>query len=138
MSQVLPPAPNPCGSCPYRKDVPSGVWSAEEYEKLPPYDKPTGYQPPQVFMCHQQDGHLCAGWTACHDMTQNLGLRFLIQTDQIDPSDIDAVFDYATPVELFASGVEAATHGLAEINAPDQRATKTIDKLQKRQEKRDG
>ena len=24
----------PCSSCPYRKDVPSGVWAHHEYEKL--------------------------------------------------------------------------------------------------------
>lgn len=24
----------PCETCPYRRDVPSGVWSADEYRKL--------------------------------------------------------------------------------------------------------
>lgn len=130
---VKPPAPNPCGSCPYRRDVPSGVWAEEEYAKLPLYDKPTGYQPPNVFMCHQQDGRLCAGWVGCHDMNENLGLRILMTTERIDPEDLDPVFDYTTPVELFSSGVEAAIHGRAKISAPDERAGKTIDKLTKRQ-----
>jgi hypothetical protein len=35
---INPPAPKPCESCPYRKDVPSGVWSEGEYRKLPQYD----------------------------------------------------------------------------------------------------
>lgn len=30
----LTPRKTPCASCPYRKDVPSGVWEASEYEKL--------------------------------------------------------------------------------------------------------
>ncbi|WP_367277007.1 DUF6283 family protein [Bradyrhizobium sp.] len=23
------PAPKPCGSCPYRRDVPSGIWGSQ-------------------------------------------------------------------------------------------------------------
>ena len=42
------PAKNPCGSCPYRKDVPSGVWAVSEYLKLVEYDRPTGEQPVHV------------------------------------------------------------------------------------------
>lgn len=55
---IKAPAKNPCGSCPYRRDVPSGIWSEEEYDKLPQYDLPTGDQPPNVFLCHQQNGRL--------------------------------------------------------------------------------
>jgi hypothetical protein len=47
------PASNPCGSCPYRRDVPSGVWDAAEYEKLPRYDGPMADQPARLFLCHQ-------------------------------------------------------------------------------------
>lgn len=36
---------NPCHSCPYRRDVPSGVWATEEYDKLLPYDADTASQP---------------------------------------------------------------------------------------------
>jgi hypothetical protein len=35
------PTKYPCPSCPYRKDVPSGVWAPEEYDKLPAYDNDT-------------------------------------------------------------------------------------------------
>lgn len=41
----------PCSSCPYRRDVPSGVWHREEYEKLLQYDDSTEILP--AFMCHQ-------------------------------------------------------------------------------------
>ena len=31
--------PKPCASCPYRCDVPSGVWHPDEYAKLEVYDR---------------------------------------------------------------------------------------------------
>lgn len=133
---IRPPAANPCGSCPYRRDVPSGVWDEIEYAKLPAYDRPTGEQPPSVFMCHQQDGCLCAGWTACHDMAENLGLRFAIIGGHIDAADLDAIFDYGTPVPLFGSGAEAAAHGRADLGAPGGAAVTTIEKLTTRRARR--
>lgn len=61
-----PPSRCPCASCPYRRDVPSGVWAPEEYEKLRRYDAPTMEQPPQVFLCHQKNrdtaNRVGAGW----------------------------------------------------------------------------
>jgi len=45
----------PCQSCPYRRDVPSGIWAHEEYEKILDYDNETGHQPMKVFMCHQAE-----------------------------------------------------------------------------------
>lgn len=127
MSDIKPPAPHPCGSCPYRRDVASGVWHQEEYEKLPRYDGPTGEQPPRMFMCHQQDGCLCAGWTATHDMEESLGFRIAAAEGRI--TDIDAVLDYETTTPLFDTGAEAAEHGLANLLAPDEKARRTIDKL---------
>ena len=50
-----PPAPRPCDSCPYRQDVPSGIWAASEYAKLPAYDAPTCAQSARLFLCHQHD-----------------------------------------------------------------------------------
>ena len=67
MSVTLPPARTPCATCPYRTDVPSGVWAPEEYAKLLAYDEETAYQPLSVFLCHQVDGRVCAGWAGCHD-----------------------------------------------------------------------
>lgn len=125
MSDIRSPAVNPCGSCPYRKDVPSGVWAPEEYEKLPKYDGETFTQPFSVFMCHQQDGRLCAGWVATHDMDQCLGIR--MNHYRID--DLEAVLDYTTPTPLWASGEEAAAHGMAAVENPDAKAQAVVAKL---------
>jgi hypothetical protein len=124
---IQPPAANPCGSCPYRRDVPSGVWDAEEYEKLPEYDNDTATQPPGVFLCHQQNGRACAGWAGCHDMTQSLGVRLACSVGAIE--DVDAFFDFKTDIPLWATGEEAAAHGVESIQAPDAEAQKIIDKL---------
>jgi hypothetical protein len=114
----------PCGSCPYRKDVPSGIWSAREYDKLPAYD---GEMVEQImggahapFFCHQRDGNLCAGWVACHGAVDLAALR--LTRYRIDP----AVFDYKSPVPVFASGAEARAHGIRDIERPGVRARRMI------------
>lgn len=129
------PAVNPCGSCPYRRDVPSGLWAAEEYEKLSPYDNPTGDQPPTVFLCHQQNGRMCAGWVGCHSMDESLGLRLALSFGTISEEDFDAAVDYVSPVPLFESGEQAEEHGLAELYTPGSSARRQIEKLRKRQER---
>lgn len=130
------PASRPCGSCPYRRDVPSGVWAPEEYDKLPPYDRPTGDQPPTAFYCHQQDGRLCAGWVGCHDMQESLGLRLALAHSRLTAEEYDVALDYVSPVPLWSSGAEAAEHGKAEIITPGVAARKAIDKLQARRQRR--
>lgn len=131
MTRILPPS-RPCGSCPYRRDVPSGVWSEEEYDKLPRYDGDTASQPTSVFLCHQQNGRMCSGWVGCHDMQQSMGIRIGVLSDRIDPDDLDAIFDYESPVPLFASGAEAAAHGMAEVQAPSPEAGRVITKLNRK------
>lgn len=130
-----PPASRPCGSCPYRRDVPSGVWADEEYDKLPRYDVEIGYQPPSAFYCHQQNGRLCAGWVGCHDMNESLGLRIGEVSGHIPPDVVDAALDYTTDVPLWESGAAAAAHGKAEIEVPGTAARRVIDKLHKRERK---
>lgn len=129
---IKAPAKRPCGSCPYRQDVPSGVWAREEYEKLPDFDKPTAEQPPAVFGCHQQDGHLCAGWAATHDMTQSLGLRVAEAMGYMTHDDVIATIEYTTDVPLWASGQEAWEHGVSRIETPDPRAQRAITRLEKK------
>lgn len=126
MSDDLPrPGKAPCGTCPYRRDVPSGVWSPEEYAKLPAYDGETGDQIMKgalgLFLCHQNDGRLCAGWVGCHDPRHLAALRF----NPVAPE----TFTYRSPVPLFASGVEAAAHGMADVASPGPRARASIAKL---------
>lgn len=126
------PAPRPCVSCPYRQDVPSGVWAAEEYLKLPDYDRPTGEQPVGLFHCHQQDGRVCAGWAAVHDMDENLALRFAASTGTLSPEDAVATRDYETDVPLWPSGLAAAEHGLRAIRRPGKAARQMIERLERK------
>lgn len=125
----LPPAKNPCGSCPYRRDVPSGVWHESEYARLATYDGETFTQPASLFACHQSDQRLCAGWVGCHDMDQSLSVRIAGATGQLAPQVIEDLFDYTTPVPLFASGAEAAEHGLVDVESPNEKARRVIAKL---------
>jgi len=121
----------PCGSCPYRCDVPSGIWALSEYAKLPHYDRPLIEQPWQVFMCHQHDGKLCAGWVACHG-DNLLALRFA--TERFDP----AVFSYASPVPVFATGAAAREHGVRDYlnpGVPARTITAGLRKLQRKRRK---
>jgi hypothetical protein len=133
MDQPPPlPAAAPCGSCPYRVDVPSGVWHPSEYVKLPQFDEPTALQPMEVFMCHQVDGRICAGWAGCHDMNHSLGVRLAYLEGHLTPDEVDALYAYATTVPLFASGREAAEHGMADAGAPSPAARRTAEKILKR------
>lgn len=132
MSRVFPPKANPCGSCPYRRDVPSGVWDEEEYAKLPRYDQATYAQPSGAFMCHQQDASLCTGWVGCHDMNESMGLRMLVITGRMEGTDAATVLDFTTSVPLFSTGAEAAAHGRAELYTPDDKARRVIAKLRKK------
>lgn len=136
MSSVHGPTPYPCASCPYRCDVPSGVWDAEEYAKLPGYDKDTPEQPASAFMCHQQNDHLCSGWVGCHDMQESFGLRLAISAGVIGMDDYEAALDYECPVPLFPSGAAAAAHGLAQVANPPDEAKRTIAKIEGRRARR--
>lgn len=118
--------PRPCPTCPYRLDVASGVWDAEEYAKLPDYDGDTWAQPPAWFGCHGDEGvSVCSGWLGHQDPTELLAVRLGVASGTLDPS----VLDYTTDVELFASGAEAAAHGVAEIEAPGEDAAEAIRKI---------
>lgn len=123
------PAARPCGTCPYRRDVPAGIWHAQEYDKLPAYDQDTPYQPTGMFQCHQhgrgdEQARLCAGWVGCHG-DQLLALRLGVAMGRI-PAE---VFAYTTLVPLFASGAEAAAHGKAGIARPTRKAVRASAKI---------
>lgn len=121
----------PCGSCPYRRDVPSGIWDRREYEKLIEYDNETWQQPLGVFMCHQRDGSVCAGWLACHGADGPFGLMAL-RVAAMGGEDVPAeLFAYSTDVPVFNSAQEAHDHGVAEIDKPGADAKALIGKLTK-------
>ena len=126
---------SPCASCPYRKDVQSGLWAAEEYDKLPVFDKDyldDGTPVLQQFLCHQTNvvGHklMCRGWVATH--REGIAVRLAMIEGTLDP---DEVYQDC-PVPLFASGAEACEHGLREIEKPSLRAKKKVAALLKRGE----
>jgi len=125
------PAPRPCEFCPYRLDAPSGLWDASEYDKLPDYDNETGAQPFTVFLCHQQDGRVCAGWAGCHDGLHLLGLRVAVSIGEMSETERDATIAYQSPVPLFATGAEAAAHGMVDIAAPGLVARRAAAKLRR-------
>ena len=122
----------PCSSCPYRRDVPSGVWDEAEYKRLLDYDLPTPDQPPQVFGCHDdRDGDtLCRGWWDCHSQNppghELLSIRTAEAFGKLEskppPSD----------VPCFASGQEACDHGLEDFEEPSEEAQQRIDYLTSR------
>lgn len=123
MSQEILKAP--CPSCPYRQDVPSGVWHRSEYAKLPAYDASTGEQPLALFMCHSSPESVCNGWAVCHSSRgrdkELLALRLY---------GIEDVPEAKVP--LFQSGQEASDHGLKEVLRPGQKAEQTIERLMRK------
>ena len=132
----------PCKSCPYRKDVPSGVWAAEEYDKLPAYDRTTisgddTYKDLigrlKRFDCHQRNGKLCAGWVGCHGAKNLVALRLSMSLGAEVSED---VWDYKSPVPLWESGKAAAEHGKKHIEQPPEDAQRMVGTLT-RKAKRD-
>jgi len=119
----------PCETCPYRRDVPSGLWGAHEYNKLPEYDKPTGEQPLGPFHCHTSPNFLCTGWAVCHERSgrgkELMALRVLASvTGELVPLP-------DTTVPLFASGAAAAEHGLRDIHRPGRKALAAMRKIER-------
>lgn len=128
----------PCRACPYRRDVPSGLWAEHEYDKLSDYDKPTAEQPMAVFACHATPETYCHGWAVVH-MNRGgdpgdphghpydlLALRLSMITGRWD----GVMPDESVP--LFASGAEAAAHGKAEIDSPSPEAKAAVARLIRR------
>jgi hypothetical protein len=133
---TLPPSSRPCQSCPYRRDVPSGVWDESEYDKLPPYDSPTYAQPGRLFNCHQHDpgdtrARICGGWAGCHDMHHSAALRIALVNGKITPETYRATLGYVSPVPLFASGAEAREHGIRDYFSPGPDALAALDKIRR-------
>lgn len=114
--------PIPCEACPYRKDVPSGVWAHHEYEKLRGYDNPIYAQPPQAFACHSTPAKLCNGWAIVNDNLHHghvLALRLAGRPEVPEPK-----------VALFETNAEAADHGQREIEEPGVMASLVVERLE--------
>lgn len=103
---------SPCSSCPYRKDVPPGVWHESEYEKLRGYDDNSTLG---VFLCHHTSGErqtVCRGWLYVHQ--DSVAARLACATGAVT---VDQLFA-EVPVECYGSGNEAADAGLAGVEKP--------------------
>ena len=112
----------PCSACPYRCDVPSGVWAAHEYDKLRPYDEPTMDQPFAPFMCHATPEHFCNGWAVVHSNRGHENELLALRLRGNPP-----IPELAT--EMWASGNAAADHGQADVGDPTPEAMATVAKL---------
>jgi len=104
------------------------VWAWDEYEKLRPYDEPTGSQRLEPFACHATPEAYCHGWAMVHSRRGSdrelLALRIAGSLHGHDVSLPDH-----SPVELFTSGGEAADHGQAEVERPSPEAAWTVARL---------
>jgi hypothetical protein len=122
----------PCASCPYRQDCPSGVWSEGEYEKLERFDNNDRFSPADrfpdtaIFMCHQpSEGAeaLCRGWLSVH--ADDIAVRIALVSGATTRDDVDA--PVKTP--LFGSGREASEAGKAAIRNPSPEAIRHAQKI---------
>ncbi len=113
----------PCSACPYRCDVPSGIWTEEEYAKLRDYDEPTGSQPYSAFACHATHEKICSGWAHVHTNRGNEYDLLALRLIGVDPP------TKQTKIPLFASGNEAADHGERDIDNPSPEAKEFAQRL---------
>lgn len=130
-------APEPCVTCPYRAEAPSGVWAATEYAKLPDYDAPTWAQPPALFMCHSGDATttLCRGWVDVHHHRAEADRDLLALRMHADRIDWDTIArPCSTP--LLESGSAAAEHGLRDLDHPEADAVVAMAKVQRLRDRR--
>lgn len=124
-------ANSPCTSCPYRKDVPSGVWHKSEYEKLREYDEPprgsSEIPATALFLCHQTpeigQQTACRGWLTVH--CESVAVRLAVLKGDVTPEQV-----YAEVKEpLYKSGNEAADAGIKQIKRPGKKARKIVARL---------
>lgn len=120
----------PCSTCPYRKDVPSGIWAAHTYEMLRPYDLPTGEQPFAPFGCHATPEFYCHGWAVVHT---NRGHEFDLVSLRVARTGYPDIPEAAVP--LFSSGNEAADHGQRDLDDPSPEAQAAVGKLVRKYER---
>lgn len=131
MSNKFTVAPNPCATCPYRKDTPSGIWAQEEYDKLPEWDEPMALR--GVFLCHNgckdtKDKMLCRGWFEVH--RDNISVKLAEFKTELTKANRKP-----TKVPLYASGAEARAAGMAEIELPSDEAFEAMGKITEKRER---
>ena len=117
MADRLHIPPQACLTCPYRRDTPPGIWSAEEYEKLRGYDEQWGQDPIiAVFHCHQENATdrptVCRGWLATHQdcVAGRLACTTGLLCSEDVPRELEPLY--------YGTGNEAADAGLAGVLEP--------------------
>lgn len=118
-------APNPCNTCPYRRDTPVGIWHQGEYDKLPQWDEQMAFA--GIFLCHNNPSGLCRGWVEVHN--RNMAVRIAMAQVEWNESNLKP-----TKVPLYRSGSEARRAGLKGIRRPNDKARQSIQKLLARRE----
>lgn len=118
-------APDPCASCPYRRDTPAGVWAAEEYAKLPAWDNEQAFA--GTFLCHSANiggssNTVCRGWLEVHN--RNMSVR--MASFRIDWNEDNSK---PTKIPLYLSGAIAARAGMRGVRKPGKAAKTVIKKL---------
>ena len=135
MARAFKQRKKPCPACPYVKATPSGIWHADEYEKLRGYDDDPAKAVSQslaIFGCHHTTGKtdiICQGWLDCHGAEDLLAVRLGFITGSMPHS-----LDYEpSGVEVWGSGNEAADNGEREIEDPTDEAAQIIQSLRDKQ-----
>jgi hypothetical protein len=135
MSEPLYLAPAPCTTCPYRRDVPAGIWAREEYLKLPGYDRQPfgGVESLATFHCHQEPEigkpTVCRGWLSVH--ADSVAVRIARFQGLITKEDMATIPIHAEP-NLYSTGADACRAGLKGVRRPGKKARSAIEKLKKR------
>lgn len=115
---------NPCASCPYRVDHPSGVWVEEEYEKLRRYATNESFG---TFLCHLSpvlgDETVCRGWLSVE--CESAAARLAVGRGEVNPDDLYE----PCSVPLYPSGAAAADAGEERIRNPGARARTMTERL---------
>lgn len=131
MAKKLNVERSPCTSCPYRKDVPSGVWHFDEYEKLREYDTNEAVG---TFLCHHtldmSMETVCRGWLTVHQ--ESVAVRLAILTGAVTVEEVYA----EVPEKLYATGNEAADFGQKKIEQPSRKARTVISRLMRNKKRR--
>jgi hypothetical protein len=125
--ESIPALDNPCNTCPYRKDTPSGIWDREEYNKLPAWDGTEMHEMNiALFLCHSANlaGNkaVCRGWLEVH--CENKGVRLNMMSGRIT-----VPCTTPTTAELYESGAAARRAGLRGVRKPSKKANVVINKL---------
>lgn len=129
MRKPLKVLPRPCDTCPYAKATPPGIWSADEYRKLPGFDEGGGVIQGE-FLCHnggadaRTNDTVCRGWLSVH--RDSIPVRVGVITGALRPGDVPQELEEG----LYASGAAACAAGLRGVRQPSRAAKAAIAKIE--------